>query len=199
MSKSERFKKRYQAGDIPWDIARPDYNLTETVRNLPIKSCKALDIGCGMGDNSIWLTKNGFDATGTDIAELAIEYAQRKALRANVKCVFIAVDFLTSSIKGTPFGFAFDRGCFHSFDSDKERKKYAKNVSAHLEKNGLWLTIVGSADDKPRETGPPQRTAEDIVRAVEQYFEILSLVSGNFDSNNDTPPKAWICLMRKRE
>ena len=198
MSKSERFKERYKTGDTPWDINRPDFNLVETVRSAPIKSCKALDVGCGTGDNSIWLAQNGFEITGTDIAELAIESARKKALQANAKCAFVAVDFLTSRIAGTPFGFAFDRGCFHSFDSDKERKKYAKNVATHLEKEGLWLSLIGNADDSPREIGPPQRTAEEIVRAVEQYFEILSLNSGYFDSNSKDPAKAWVCLMRKR-
>ena len=198
MPKSDRFKERYKTGNTPWNIDRPDYNLINIVKSVPIKKCKALDIGCGTGDNSIWLAQNGFEVTGIDIAELAIESARKKAVQANVKCTFIVVDFQTSSIKGTPFGFAFDRGCFHSFDSDTERKKYAKNVASHLEKEGLWLSLIGNADDKPRETGPPQRTAEDIVRAVEQYFEILSLTSGYFDSNRTDPAKAWICLMRKR-
>ena len=198
MPKSERFKERYKTGNIPWDIDRPDFNLINTVKSVPIKKCKALDIGCGTGDNSIWLAQNGFEVTGTDIAELAIESAKKKALQVSAKCTFVVVDFLTSEIAEALFGFAFDRGCFHSFDSDTERKKYAKNVAAYLEKEGLWLSLIGNADDKPRETGPPQRTAEDIVRAVEQYFEILSLTSGYFDSNRTDPAKAWICLMRKR-
>jgi hypothetical protein len=37
----------------------------------PIKSCKALDIGFGTGDNSVWLTMKHFQVTGTDISEIA--------------------------------------------------------------------------------------------------------------------------------
>ena len=51
MSVEKRFKERYKTGDTPWDIGKPDFNLTETVAKKPIKSCKALDIGCGTGDN----------------------------------------------------------------------------------------------------------------------------------------------------
>ena len=109
MSKSDRFKKRYETGDIPWDIERPDFNLIETVKKIPINSCRALDIGCGTGDNSIWLAQNNFEVTGTDISVIAIETAKEKAIQANVKCTFITLDFLESKIEGAPFDFAFDR------------------------------------------------------------------------------------------
>jgi hypothetical protein len=46
--------------------------------------------------------------------------------------------------------------------------------------------------------GPPKRTARDIVAAVELYFEILSLASSHFGANVPAPPRAWVCLMRKR-
>jgi hypothetical protein len=67
-----------------------------------------------------------------------------------------------------------------------------------LEKAGLWLTLVGNADEERHAPGPPQRTARDIVNAVEPFFEILSLVATHFGSNVPNPPRAWACLMRKR-
>jgi SAM-dependent methyltransferase len=198
MAAEERFKKRYESGDTPWDIGKPDINLIQTVTTMAIGPCKALDIGCGTGDNSIWLSQKGFQVTGVDISELAIQKAIEKASKANVKCTFMAIDFLTNKIRGRPFGFAFDRGCFHSLKSDEERIIFAENVAAHLEKDGLWLSLIGNADENRHGPGPPQRTARDVVNAVEPNFEILSLVSGNFGSNRPNPPKAWVCLMRKR-
>jgi hypothetical protein len=47
MSVQKRFKKRYKTEDTPWDIGKPDFNLIETITKIPIKSCEALDIGCG--------------------------------------------------------------------------------------------------------------------------------------------------------
>jgi len=199
MSVNKRFKERYKTGNTPWDIGKPDFNLIETVTKIPIESCKALDIGCGTGDNSIWLAQKQFQVTGTDVSEIAIEKAKEKALKNNVKCTFLVVDFFKSRIEGAPFGFVFDRGCFHTFDSNKERKKFAKNVASNLEKNGLWLSLIGSADERRQGPGPPQRTANDIVAAMEPYFEILSLFSSHFDSNRQNPPKCWVCLMQKRD
>ncbi len=188
----------YESGFTPWDIGKPDFNLVEVVTSWPIPGGKALDIGCGTGDNSIWLAGNGFLVTGADTSEIALENARKKALEAKVECRFILADFLDDKIESAPFGFAFDRGCFHSFGSKEERGRFAQNVASHLEEAGLWLTLVGNADEERKGPGPPQRTAEDIVSAVEPCFEILSLVSSHFGSNRPDPPRAWRCLMRKR-
>jgi len=198
MSVEKHYKKRYEESNTPWDIGKPDFNLVRTVTKMPIRPCKALDIGCGTGDNSIWLSQNNFDVIGVDTSAIAIQKAIEKASRVNVKCNFIVIDFLTNRIGGGPFGFAFDRGCFHSFDSDEGRIMFTENVAAHLEKDGLWLSILGNADEQRDGPGPPQRTARDIVNSVEPYFEILSLVSSYFGSSRPNPPRAWVCLMRKR-
>jgi SAM-dependent methyltransferase len=198
MAIEERFKKRYESGDTPWDIGKPDFNLIQTVTTMGIEPCTALDIGCGTGDNSIWLAQNNFHVTGIDISEIAIQKAREKASKGNVKCTFMVINFLTNKIAGAPFGFAFDRGCFHALNSDEERKSFTENVAAHLEENALWLSLVGNADGQRHGPGPPQRTARDIVNSVEPCFEILSLVSSYFGSNRPNPPRAWVCLMRNR-
>lgn len=199
MSLEDRFKERYKSGDTPWDIGKPDFNLLEVVTGQPVPPCKAIDIGCGTGDNSIWLARNGFQVTGTDTSEVALAKAEEKASKAGAACDFVLADFLRDKIETAPFGFAFDRGCFHAFASEKDRKLFAQNVAAHLEEAGLWLTLVGNADeDRGGRPGPPQRTALDIVSAVEPFFEVLSLISSHFGSNRPEAPGAWRCLMRKR-
>jgi len=199
MTIEKRFRKRYESGNTPWDAGQPDFNLIETVIKNPVLRCKALDAGCGTGDNAIWLAQNGFQVIGTDISDIAIEKAKEKASKANVTCDFIVVNFLKNKIEGLPFGFIFDRGCFHSFSSEDDRRRFAQNAADHLKEGGLWLSIVGNADEDRQGPGPPQRTAGDIVLAVEPCFEILSLQSSYFGSNRPNPPRAWRCLMRKRQ
>ena len=92
---SERFKDRYKKDDIPWDLGRADHNLIHAVTQNPmIPHCKALDIGCGTGDNAIWLASEDFIVTGCDISEIAIAKAEEKAVKAKVECKFITLDFL---------------------------------------------------------------------------------------------------------
>jgi SAM-dependent methyltransferase len=204
MSKSEeeRYKELYKAGTTPWDIGRPDFNLIDTVTQRRIQKCNALDIGCGSGTNSLWLAQKGFTVTGVDVSEIALQNARENASKAGVDCTFLLADFLKQNITGMPFGFVFDRGCFHSFDSDEVRKAFSERVAVHLEEGGLWLSIIGNADGLPHgatpQAGPPRRSAGDIAIAVEGTFEILSLHSSHFESNSPQPPRAWVCLMRKR-
>lgn len=63
---------------------------------------------------------------------------------------------------------------------------------------GTGDNALGSADERRDGPGPPQRTAGDIVLAVESSFEILALTSSHFESNHPNPPRAWRCLMQKR-
>jgi SAM-dependent methyltransferase len=198
MKIEDEYKERYKTKSTPWDIGKPDFNLIEVIDQIPFHGCKALDIGCGTGDNSIWLAQNGFSTYGIDTSVVALAEAREKALKANVTCRFSNIDFLKQKVEGAPFGFVFDRGCFHSYDSEEARNTFAGNAAIHLEESGLWLTIVGNADELRKAPGPPQRSAKDIILAVEPYFEVLSLTTSHFGSNNPNPPRAWRCLLRKR-
>ncbi len=192
------FEERYQTGNMPWDHGMPDGNLIAWVKQWPIEPCKVLDIGCGTGEDSIWLTRQGFHATGCDLSKTAVKQAQAKAAATGVRSIFIMADFLEGKLPGLPFGFAFDRGCLHCIDGKADRRRFAQNVADHLTEAGLWLSLIGNADEPEREVGPPQLTATEVAAAVEPCFEILSLEAGHFGSDQDGPPRAWICLMRKR-
>ena len=198
MTVKEGYQRRYRSGNAPWDTGRPDFNLQKLVKDFPIQACRALDIGCGTGDNAIWLARNGFGVAGIDASDAALNKAREKAAAAGVSCGFQIMDFFTGDVPGRPFGFVFDRGCFHSYSSDGDRKKFADKAAGHLLESGLWLTIAGSADEIRDRPGPPQLTASEIVLSVEPFFEIILLESTHFESNSPTPPRAWRCLMKKR-
>lgn len=198
MTPEDRFNEHYKQGTAPWDIGKPDFNLIQTVTTTPIPPCKALDIGCGTGDNAIWLAQQKFTAMGVDASEIAIEKARGKAAKANASCTFDVLNILRGDAKGAPFGFVFDRGCFHTVDSAEERVRFAEQVRHHLGEDGLWLSLMGNADDPRAGEGPPKRSVREISAAVEPYFEILSLVTSHFEANLPFVARNWVCLMRKR-
>ena len=198
MRKKTRFETRYITGDLPWDVKRADSSLTSLVEDKTIPKGRVLEIGCGTGDNSIWLAQQNFEVTACDVSSTAIKLAAEKAISKHVDCKFVVANFLNDSISGGPFDFVFDRGCFHSFRTKRKRLKIARNVASHLKESGLWLSLIGSADSPPREVGPPMLSAGNITDAVEKYFEILSLTASHFETDQPNPAPNWVCLMKKR-
>ncbi|MCP4160913.1 MAG: class I SAM-dependent methyltransferase [Deltaproteobacteria bacterium] len=197
MSDRGKWQERYENDETPWDSGEPDGNLMVFIETSVIAPVKTLEIGCGTGTNSIYLAKKGFDVTGVDISDIPVQKAIEEAKKENLNCRFLEVNFLVENV-GSDFGFMYDRGCFHTMDSDEDRQKFAKKVHEHLSIDGYWLSLIGSCDDAPRETGPPMLSAKNIVDAVERHFEILSLTTGEIDTAREFSPKAWVCLMKKR-
>lgn len=198
MRTKDRFKNYYSEGYTPWVHSKPDFNLVEMVESWPIKTCKTLEIGCGTGTDAIWLAQKGFEVTAIDAVDVPIKLANEKAEKENIRCNFLVKDFLREKIPGSPFSFVFDRGYFHSYKTNKSRKKFARIVSKNLAEDGLWLSLLGSCDSPPRETGPPMQSAKNIVDAVEDFFEIKLLKSSIFGSESEVPANIWVALFQKR-
>jgi SAM-dependent methyltransferase len=189
--------KRYETGDLPWDMGIVDFHLKRIIKGYGIKPCRVLELGCGTGTNAIWLSKYDYKVTAIDFAPRAIQLAKRKALGAKASVKFIEGDVLKTNIGGK-FGFAFDRGVFHTLHNQQKRTKLAQIVSARLRKDGMWLSLIGSADGPRLEVGPPQLKALEIISAVEPLFKVISLKASFLGTLERPGPTAWECLLQKR-
>jgi SAM-dependent methyltransferase len=187
----------YASGFTPWDSDEPDAALVDTVEAGTIPAGRALEVGCGTGTNALWLAARGFDVVGVDVAPLAIDRASAKLGDAASACRFEVRDFLKDPPQSV-FNFVFDRGCFHVFDAPRVRARFAARVARVLAPGGLWLSLIGSTEGAPRDTGPPRRSARDIANAVEPALEIVELRAIHFDLSVEVPPAAWLCLSRVR-
>ncbi len=200
MPREKSFEEHYQDNDTPWEINRPDHNLVDFVTRTGLSPGPAIDLGCGTGNNSIWLAAQGFRVTGCDLSELAIARAREKARLVGAGCAFLQVDFLQSLPTGAPFALAFDRGCFHTIEAEADRRRFAARVAEILAPGGQWLSLVGNLDQKREEggKGPPQLSASQVLTAVEPSFELISLSRGHLDSNLAAPHLCWVCQWRSR-
>jgi len=199
METGEKFIQHYKKGFMPWHHKEPDFNLIEIIENWPIAPCKVLEPGCGTGTDSIWLSQQGFNATGMDISPIAIEKAKEVGTNMKTNVNFEIRDFKTDSLSHNEYDFVFDRGFFHSFDTHLERLEIAKRISKVLKKEGLWLSLIGNSDGIKTNPGPPLRTAEQVITAIEPYFQVLSIKASHFGNDEARPAKIWVCLMRKRD
>jgi SAM-dependent methyltransferase len=189
------WNESYASGQLPWDTGQPEPLLIEFVKSGAVTPCLALEIGAGTGTNAIWMAERGFDVLGVDVSPLAVERAQAKMEGRAARCRFATWDFLAAPLPDGPFQFVFDRGCFHIFDEQSERERFAARVAAALAPGGLWLSLIGSTEGPPRETGPPRRSAREVTLAIEPALEIVELRSAEFHGG---AAKAWLCLSRQR-
>lgn len=189
------WNESYASGDLPWDTGEPEPLLVDYVRSGRIRPMRTLEVGAGTGTNSLWLAERGFDVLGVDLAPLAVERAMAKLDGRDLPCRFRTLDFLVGRLTEDPFDFLFDRGCFHVFDEPEERARFAARVAEALVPGGLWLSLIGSTEGGPREVGPPQRSAREVVQAIEPALEIMELRSAEFHVHG---AKAWLCLSCRR-
>ena len=74
----------WQRNDIeclPWETYVPK-NLVEFFSQIDTTAVKtAIDIGCGLGTNSLWLSSLGIEVDGIDISEIAIDAQKIEKIR----------------------------------------------------------------------------------------------------------------------
>ena len=189
---------RYRDGELPWDTGRPSSELQRVLSQNTIQPCRALELGCGTGTNCIWLAQQGFDATGVDVAPLAVEQAQKRARAAGVNVHFMVADVLHLPDLGGPFGFFFDRGCYHAVRRNAP-EQYAPAVARKLVSGGRGLILAGNAHE-PHDPGPPVVTEEQLRDELGLAFQILDLHEFRFDEAPGVPERflGWSCLVEKR-
>jgi SAM-dependent methyltransferase len=129
------FRTFYQLGFTPWDghpIAASLRSLVEGNEDEPgLTPGRALDVGCGTGDTSIYLAQHGWQVTGIDFVSKAVAKARAKADAAGTTVEFRQGDATKLSTEGvgTGFGLIVDQGCLHAI-SGPDRDKYASEVTA---------------------------------------------------------------------
>jgi SAM-dependent methyltransferase len=140
------FKTLYRFGFVPWDGHPLPTSLTELIEGVegsaPLPASTALDLGCGTGDNSIYLAKHGWRVTGIDFIAKAVDKARTKAAADNVDIRFEQGDVtrLCQEGVGSNFALIVDNGCLHGM-SDDDRYYYVREVTATAAPGALLLLV----------------------------------------------------------
>jgi len=116
----------YKFGTPPW-VGSARNELVRLVEEGRLTPGRAVDLGCGEGDNAIFLAQHGFDVTGVDFAPAAIAKAKAKARQAGAAVEFL-VDDLTNlrQLRGR-FDVLVDYGTFDDLTA-QHRSAYLRNV-----------------------------------------------------------------------
>lgn len=81
---------------------------------------KLLELGCGAGNLSLVLADKGFDVSGVDFSQSAIDWAKENARKCGKKIKFKVMDVtLLSSFENESFDVLFDGNCLHCIIGEK--------------------------------------------------------------------------------
>jgi len=155
----------------PWDIGRPQPAFVELVRAGELNMGGVLDVGCGTGENSLYLAEKGFSVVGVDLSTRAIDAAKAKAIERKLKVYFRIANALSLDFKNGYFDNAIDSGLFHTFN-DNDRVDFASEIALVLKPDGRYFMLCFS-DKEPTNWGGPRRiTKEEIETTFSPFFDI---------------------------
>jgi ubiquinone/menaquinone biosynthesis C-methylase UbiE len=183
------FEQAYK-GRPPWDIGRPQMEFVHLEESGKI-SGDVLDVGCGTGDNALYLAGRGHEVWAVDSAPAAIETARRKAEERGLAATFLVKDALHLHEIGRTFDTVIDSGLFHTL-SDPERPPFVWNLSRVLKPGGSYFMLAFS-DREPGGYGPRRITQKEIQDAFSDGWRIDRIQAAVFESN--TRPegsRAWL-------
>lgn len=176
-----------------WIANTVDHNLEKYFANLEIIPKNVLEVGCGDGRNSLFLSRQGCIVDAIDVSEFALDIAKSSTDKIN----FICDDFITTDKLDKKYDLIFDKGCFHG---TTDPISFVKKISDILHPTGIWFSIIGSAEgrDKDDLSGPPKHKLQNLITTVEPYLKIISVEATTLVHKKDIHSPAWRIVSAKR-
>jgi SAM-dependent methyltransferase len=155
---------------IPWDIRQAQPRLME-LEALGGFTGEVLDIGCGLGDNAIYLATRGHSVTALDGSAAAIEQARDRAAQAGVLkpttgsagVTFGVADATKLTGYDGRFDTVVDSALFHCLDDDG-RQAYAAGLYRATRPGARWHLYCFSSDNVNGLIAPMGSVPESNIR-----------------------------------
>lgn len=147
--------RAYRAGDHleHWEAPSVPGELAALVSAGPAlglaPGATALDVGCGSGQEAVFLAAAGMEVIAVDSSRPALELARERAAAAGVDLDLRAGSAFDLPVASDSVDLVLDRGCLHSIDRD-DRPDYAAEIARVLAPGGLFLLRGARDDDEER-------------------------------------------------
>ena len=191
------FFERYEKGDLPWQIDRPQPEVLRLIEEEKFES-PVLDLGCGAGDNALELARRGYRVLGIDLVPEALRRARDKVEKAGLvqPPEFLLGDALRLEESGVEVETVLDCALFHTFE-DEERPAYVRSLEAVLSSGGR-LHILSFSELETREPGPRRLSRESIVGTFGKGWTLEEAVRCRYwDRVRPDGAHAWRVTFRK--
>lgn len=151
--------KTYSMSKITYDNWLDDYK--EVLDNC---KTEVLDLGCGVGNDTLYLTERGFKVIACDYSDVALKHLKEQLKSVETKRIDISNPL---PFKDTTFDLVIADLSLHYFD-EKTTIEIMKEIKRILKPNGHLLARVNSIADKNFGAGNGQKI-EDNYYFVEGY------------------------------
>jgi cyclopropane fatty-acyl-phospholipid synthase-like methyltransferase len=142
------FETLYRQDDPPpWDTEAPKENVVAW-HEAGLIHGRVLDIGCGLGDNAVFLARQGHHVTGLDISPTALVTARRRAADAGADVGFGVADATRLDGYTADFDTVVDSGMYHCL-GDADKRSYAAAVR-RAARPGATLLLSAFSDANAR-------------------------------------------------
>src|SRR6202171_219240 len=180
-------------GTPPWDIGRPQPAIVRLAETGQITG-SVLDVGCGTGENVLYLAERGFAASGVDGAPSAIRKARAKAKQRGLKASFEVSDALNLSVPERPFDTVIDSGLFHVF-SDEDRHRFTEGRGRGFGLGGT-SSLMCFSDLHPGDWGP-RRVPKAEIRSVFSDGWHVNYIDPSAFETNIGDAQAWLASISR--
>ena len=167
-STSNEFDKVYNSAFAHWmwSDTRIPKELKALVECYHPKN--SLELGCGLGRFSSYMTIQGINATGVDFSPIAIAKANKRIAATIPKPTLIEGDVTNLKALQEPFDVAFDVGCFHCLN-ETAQQKYAATIYRLLKPCAVLL--IWAIDNSPSGI---KLSPDIIVKVFEKGFQLTN-------------------------
>jgi SAM-dependent methyltransferase len=187
------FEASYRAGSPPWDIGRPQPEVVRLAEEGELVG-DVIDLGCGTGENALYLASLGRRVLGIDGSPTAIERARTKAASRGLPAAFLVADALDLARLRRRFETGLDCGLFHTL-APEQRRTYAHSLCEVLSP-GAALQLLCFSDEEPPGEGPHRIQQYEIGEAFRSLFAITRIRAGQFDTRlHPGGAKAWVATL----
>ena len=183
----------------PWDTKAPKENVIAWHQAGVIHG-EVLDVGCGYGDNAVYLAQQGFSVTGVDISPTALATAEQRATAAGVTVRFAVADATTLDGYSTAFDTVIDSGMYHGLD-DQDKRRYLAALHRATRPGATLLLSAFSDVNTDATPWPRPMVSEQTLRdtLVGGGWDIASLTSETTQLPHDgSRATIWMLQARRR-
>ncbi|MFL6121380.1 class I SAM-dependent methyltransferase [Actinophytocola sp.] len=146
---------------MPWDIGAPQPVVVRLADEGEFRGA-VLDAGCGLGNNAIFLAQRGFQVTGVDGAEAALQKARERAASHGVDVEFVRADVTTFEGVAPRFDTVLDSALYHCLTGE-QRTAYAAALH-RVTRPGARLHLLCFADAGNDGLDLPMTVSQDDLR-----------------------------------